>query len=1566
MDHRFPRVVSLHRLSLSYVALPIFLATLFLIFSQAQSAQAYEINERVVTIGSTEVRSTPSTSGTLLWTQPIGVPGKVLGEANAEGQIWTQVYYDDGAKGWSRRDTLQTTNIQPKFQIDTRVVVGVGASDNPPNQTLLGENVPFYSIPSLSGTLHYEFWGSYYVIQNGPVKADGITWWHLKFIVNGEQPMGGIFGEEGWVPEEYLVKVNTPLGWIAPECAPVVNAFKACYFPGVKHNLITGQFATNQYKYDTILPGVYPPPTAIPAIVRVEPAVNLHWKASEVDPLIADDFGDYRGLWQGIFDFEAGQYRFTASHGPNAMRIYVDGVLIHDAWYLSWNTSVTHYMSAGQHTVTVQYGHMFGDGNAHVEWQKVMTPPPLVSISLPFSIGNIVSGNSAVVSVHTRDDQVNDAYPPNAPLEIRSPTLYVDGGLTGTGIFSLRDDRDYGPGQCSDSNYSSCAWDHGGEFICGVAASYWRANHPLVCNWSAEAKAKGFALVGEKWTVDDRLDFSGPVMCNNNGGDPYGPPYGMMVDISKTGEDAGGPSPQGTADRALCQAVQLPPNATWGYAELLKPATSFDTGPAAYCPAGSFAVGGRDLEGKNDAWDAIFCAPIIQKFSTVSPIPPDLAPKNFAIGDRVGNTGSVDSSGQHYSYNSVVGADPYSPATKKTMPYQLTGTVVGGPAKADKYTWWQVAWDQVSYNSSGVQTVNLPVDTGSTAEEHLEKIDFSLGGRVKTTSPSAVRQTPLISGALLSTQVTGTAGIVVAGPAFTPGLEPYQEFWKVKFDNGAFGWVHRSTLEAEPPDFTKPVISAVVSSNITQTSAVIFWITDELSDTQVQYGPTASYGSSSGITPTLVTAHSVNLFNLQPGTTYHYRVTSKDRSGNLAISPDFIFTTVTLPPSAVPTFGYSTVGMRTDTGDSNVVLATSYQSGPPAGETAAMSVYITSPVSPAPNNQFQVAIYSDVNGAPGTLVASSASQTITPDSWNTVPITAILAPNTFYWLVYNTNGTSSSQNNVRFDTGTTGQSRYRSQTFGTWPATYSSIATNYAARASMYVTYGTGTPAVPTFGYPKVGATAGASSGSNLALATSYQSGSQAGEVASMSIYFTSPVGSAPNNQFQVAIYSDVNGAPGILIASSASQTIIPDAWNTVPIAATLTPNTFYWLVYNSNGTSSFQNNGKFDTGTTGQTVRRSQTFATWPSSYGTPVNTFATRSSMYVTYGAVTAPSDTTVPTVSLTAPANNASVSGTINITATASDNFGVTNVEFYLDDVLNSTDTSSPYSYSLNTTALTNAAHTITAKAYDAAGNATISSAVTVTVNNAVSPPLHQGIVTASATTATSLNVSNGSAGANSLYLASVPIYSNNYREVKSISGGGLTWSRVKRQCSAKIIQPWMELWSATGSPSSSFTATITLSGSPTRWSAIVSRYTGVDMTTPLEGVTGSNTKGMNTVCPNDGTGIDTVAPSLALTASQSNSVLFVATHTRNKTITIPATGFTQRAFMLNTSGGDGANLYVHDRTMATAGRTGISHILTTSIDWDMIGVVVRPAGGTGSPPPPPASDTAAPFISAVGVG
>jgi beta-lactamase superfamily II metal-dependent hydrolase len=95
----------------------------------------------------------------------------------------------------------------------------------------------------------------------------------------------------------------------------------------------------------------------------------------------------------------------------------------------------------------------------------------------------------------------------------------------------------------------------------------------------------------------------------------------------------------------------------------------------------------------------------------------------------------------------------------------------------------------------------------------------------------------------------------------------------------------------------------------------------------------------------------------------------------------------------------------------------------------------------------------------------------------------------------------------------------------------------------------------------------------------------------------------------------------------------------------------------------------------------------------------------------------DITPPTTSITAPLAGATVSGTTTVSASASDNIGVTKVEFYLDGALQSTDTTSPYSWSWNTTLTTNGSHSLTSKAYDAALNTKTSTAVSVTVSNGV---------------------------------------------------------------------------------------------------------------------------------------------------------------------------------------------------------------------------------------------------------
>jgi hypothetical protein len=93
----------------------------------------------------------------------------------------------------------------------------------------------------------------------------------------------------------------------------------------------------------------------------------------------------------------------------------------------------------------------------------------------------------------------------------------------------------------------------------------------------------------------------------------------------------------------------------------------------------------------------------------------------------------------------------------------------------------------------------------------------------------------------------------------------------------------------------------------------------------------------------------------------------------------------------------------------------------------------------------------------------------------------------------------------------------------------------------------------------------------------------------------------------------------------------------------------------------------------------------------------------------------DVTAPAVTITTPAAG-TVSGTINVTATASDNIGVVGVQFLLNGVnLGTEDTASPYSVSWNTTTAANGTYTLTAKARDAAGNSTTSAGVVVTVNN-----------------------------------------------------------------------------------------------------------------------------------------------------------------------------------------------------------------------------------------------------------
>ncbi len=106
----------------------------------------------------------------------------------------------------------------------------------------------------------------------------------------------------------------------------------------------------------------------------------------------------------------------------------------------------------------------------------------------------------------------------------------------------------------------------------------------------------------------------------------------------------------------------------------------------------------------------------------------------------------------------------------------------------------------------------------------------------------------------------------------------------------------------------------------------------------------------------------------------------------------------------------------------------------------------------------------------------------------------------------------------------------------------------------------------------------------------------------------------------------------------------------------------------------------------------------------------------LYSVLGA--APGDTTPPTTSITSPANGVTVSGTVTVSANASDDVGVSRVELFVDGSLAGTDTSSPYGIAWNTTTASNGGHSLQTRAYDAAGNVGSSALVNVTVSNATS--------------------------------------------------------------------------------------------------------------------------------------------------------------------------------------------------------------------------------------------------------
>jgi len=111
--------------------------------------------------------------------------------------------------------------------------------------------------------------------------------------------------------------------------------------------------------------------TGSPTLVRYDPAIDFDWQDGSPAPgLPADDFSV---RWTHVVNLAPGAYRFFSS-SDDGVRIYVNGGLIVDAWggsHVSSPRSGDVTLSAGQHTVVVEYCERGGKAAAHVWWNRL-------------------------------------------------------------------------------------------------------------------------------------------------------------------------------------------------------------------------------------------------------------------------------------------------------------------------------------------------------------------------------------------------------------------------------------------------------------------------------------------------------------------------------------------------------------------------------------------------------------------------------------------------------------------------------------------------------------------------------------------------------------------------------------------------------------------------------------------------------------------------------------------------------------------------------------------------------------------------------------------------------------------------------------------------------------------------------------------------------------------------------------------------------------------------------------------------------------------------------------------
>jgi hypothetical protein len=210
------------------------------------------------------------------------------------------------------------------------------------------------------------------------------------------------------------------------------------------------------------------------------------------------------------------------------------------------------------------------------------------------------------------------------------------------------------------------------------------------------------------------------------------------------------------------------------------------------------------------------------------------------------------------------------------------------------------------------------------------------------------------------------------------------------------------------------------------------------------------------------------------------------------------------------------------------------------------------------------------------------------------------------------------------------------------------------------------------------------------------------------------------------------------------------------------------------------------------------------------------------------------------------------------------------------------------------------------------------------------VREGGAASSDTVTTTMNLL-GATG--DVYLAAVS--SKPYYAVNTMTGLGLTWTRLVGQCAGRN-QTGLELWWAQGAATTG-SVTATLESTPGNAAIAVARYSNVAATNPVALLVAGNTNGVNGQCSG---GTDSSSYSFNVTTDDNNAVVVGAVAMRTRAHT-PGSGYTERIETAQGTGADMASLALVDRVVPSMTSLPLNGTLSGTVDWAVVGVELRHA-------------------------